>query len=129
MLRNSVVLITTICSSGTGLLYPCKYKKKAEHVNYYIVFTNRHILKDIGDNEQNQNVKELVNLPIYDDTGKAVDRSDIEEIRVFNPKWMFEKKEDIAALLVAINDRILITLNRSVFRGDPENRSILYTEG
>lgn len=129
MLRNSVVLITTICSSGTGLLYPCKYKKKTEHVNYYIVFTNRHILKDIGDNEQNQNVKELVNLLIYDDTGKAVDRSDIEEIRVFNPKWMFEKKEDIAALLVAINDRILITLNRSVFRGDPENRSILYTEG
>ena len=53
MLKNQVVLLTTICNTGTGILYPCKYEQKdrMEHANYYIVLTNRHVLKDIGDNE------------------------------------------------------------------------------
>ena len=129
MLKNNVVLITTICNTGTGILYPCKYKNKNKHANCYIIFTNRHVLKDIHDDELNQDVKKLLELQIYDDTGKVIDQDDILKILAFNPDLKKDKKEDVSALLVEIKDTVMITLKIDFFQGELENRSVLYTEG
>lgn len=131
MLKNQVVLLTTICNTGTGILYPCKYEQKdrMEHANYYIVLTNRHVLKDIGDNELKEDIKNLLKLQLYDNLGGKIDEKDILGIRAFCPKWKYDKNEDVAALLVIIKDLITIDLEINVFQGTLTDRSILYTEG
>ena len=79
MLKNQVFFLTTICNTGTGILYPCKYEQKdrMEHANYYIVLTNRHVLKDIGDNELKEDIRNLLKLQLYDNLGGKIDEKDI----------------------------------------------------
>ncbi|MBU3130623.1 hypothetical protein [Clostridium tagluense] len=132
MMKKNVVLLETINSTGSGILYPCKYngKNKEKHASYYIIFTNRHVLKDIeGNIAPGQSVKELINLQAYDDTGSIIEKNDILDILAFHPEWKYDKREDVAALLVAIRDNIVITLETSIFRDTLVNREILYMEG
>jgi hypothetical protein len=131
MMKKNIVLIETIDSLGTGILYPCNYEdEKKGFRNYYIIFTNSHVLKDVGrDTKKDHDVKELVKLQIFDDDGKCVDEEDIQEIRVYNPGWNHEKQNDIGALLVAIQGHVALTLETNIFTNNLENRATIYMEG
>ncbi len=132
-MKRNLVLIETISGTGSGILYPCKYhgKNKQKHINYYIVFTNKHVLKDIQENSKpDQSVKELIILQIYDDTETLIEKNDI--IDIFSccaERRNYNKSEDIAALLVAIKDNIRITLDTSIYQDILANRDIIYLEG
>lgn len=130
-MKKNVVLIETLDSVGTGILYPCKYEnEKSKFCNYFIIFTNSHVLKNVGrDVKPDQDVKELVKLQIFDDAGKCVENEDILEIHVYNQGWNYEKQNDIAALLVAVHGQIVLTLELNIFTNTLENRSTIYMEG
>lgn len=131
MMKKNIVLIETLNSTGTGILYPCKFEdEKNKFQNHFIIFTNSHILKDVGrSTKQDQDVREFVKLQIFDDTGKCVEDEDIQEIRVYNPGWDYEKQNDIAALLVAVRGYVALTLETNIFTDRLENRAALYMEG
>lgn len=131
MMKKNIVLIETLDSEGTGILYPCKFENEnIRDCNYYIIFTNSHVLKEVGRAAKpEQDVNELINLQIYDDTGNRVEESAIQEIRVYNKGWNYEKQNDIAALLIAVRKQVVLAPETRIFTNTLENRSTLYMEG
>lgn len=132
MISKNVVLIETMDSVGTGFLYPCKYEKDS-YYQYFIVFTNSHVLHNIGLNqgteEPTKNYKGQVFLSFYDNLGKKVDQENIKEIRVYNSGNFMRNEEDIAALLVAVKKIVPMTLETGICHRQLDNREILYLEG
>lgn len=132
MISKNVVLIETMDSVGTGFLYPCKYEKDS-YYQYFIVFTNSHVLHNIGLNqgaaEPTRNYKGQVFLSFYDNLGKKVVQENIKEIRVYNSGNFMRNEEDIAALLVAVKKVVPMTLETGICHRQLDNREILYLEG
>ncbi len=130
-MKKNIVLIETLDSIGTGILYPCKYEDEKNRLwNYFIIFTNSHVLKEVGrDTKPQEDVRELVKLQIFDDAGKPVEDKNIQEISVYNQGWNNEKQNDIAALLVAIDGQVVLNVEKNIFTEALENRATLYMEG
>lgn len=132
MISKNIVLIETMDSVGTGFLYPCKYEKDSFY-QYFIVFTNSHVLYNIGLNqgtaEPTKNYKGQVFLSFYDNLGKKVDQENIKEIRVYNSGNFMRNEEDIAALLVAVEKVVPLVLETRICHRQLDNREILYLEG
>lgn len=132
MISKNIVLIETMDGTGTGFLYPCKYEKNTMS-QYFIIFTNSHVLRNIGLNkeagEPDKNYKGQVILSLYDNLGKKVSQEDIEEIRVYNSGNFMRNEEDIAAMLVAVKKVVPISLETGICHRQLENREILYLEG
>ena len=76
MIEKNVVLLETINCNGTGLLYPCLYKKNKG----FIIFTNQHVLEDLC------NIKTDIYIEIYDDFGHKVPSNKIKIVDYFFPK-------------------------------------------
>lgn len=130
-MRKNVVLIETIDSMGTGIMYPCKIAEdmRRKNAQYFIIFTNAHVLQDIGNAKKEENAKNQIQLQFFDDLGERVREEAIEEIRVFHPGWSLEKEDDIAALLVAVSNVVTITLETAIYGKALDNRETLYMEG
>lgn len=132
MISKNIVLIETMESTGTGFLYPCKYKKDSTY-QYFIIFTNSHVLHNIGLNEEvaepTKNYKGQVILSFYDNLGKKVEQENIKEIMVYNSGNFMRNEEDIAALLVAVKKVVPVTLETRICHRQLDNREILYLEG
>lgn len=132
-MKKNVVFIETISSTGSGILYPCNYnfKNKKNNTNYYIVFTNMHVLNDIqSKSNPYENVKGLVFIHIYDDFGRLIEENDILSIISFCPDIKkINKSEDISAMLVAIKDTRLITLETNISSNSLTNREVIFLEG
>lgn len=129
---NNIVLIETLNSVGTGFMYPCIYENNYRN-QYFIVFTNSHVLQDIG-LEQNADgqltdYKEQICLLIYDRLGNKVEQEDICAIYVYNSGNCFRSEEDIAALLIAVKKSVPIDLNIRICHKQPGNRDKLYLKG
>ena len=67
MTSRNIVLIETMDSMGTGFLYPCKYEENFQ-LQYFIVFTNSHVLQNIGlkEYEPFHDHKGQIRLTFYD---------------------------------------------------------------
>jgi len=132
MISKNIVLIETIDSSGTGFLYPCKYEEDFSS-QYFIIFTNSHVLKDIGleqeGRESSRNYKDQIILSFYDSLGNKVSQKDIKEIKVYNSGNFMRSEEDIAALLIAVRNVVPMTLTNRVCHRQLDNREKLYIEG
>lgn len=132
MISKNIVLIETIDSSGTGFLYPCKYEEDFSS-QYFIIFTNSHVLKDIGlekeERESSRNYKDQIILSFYDSLGNKVSQKDIKEIKVYNSGNFMRSEEDIAALLIAVRNVVPMTLTNRVCHRQLDNREKLYIEG
>lgn len=133
-MKKNIVMIQTIENVGTGILYPCHYDKAKENCNSFIVFTNRHVLGDLGSDELRQkellkDMKDSVILQIYDDNGNLVEAGQIKQVLVHNPLYDNVKQNDIAALLVDIDECVPITLQTRIYHGELQDRAILYMEG
>lgn len=132
MISKNIVLIETMDSVGTGFLYPCKYKKDSFY-QYFIIFTNSHVLHNIGlnqeDAEPTKNYKGQVVLTFYDNLGNKVAQKNIKEIRVYNSGNFMRNEEDVAALLVAVNKVVPIVLEKEICHRQLDNRELIYLEG
>lgn len=125
MLSKNVVLIETINSTGTGLIYPCHYNSLK---NSFIVITNSHVLEKFTTNKSNINYKDDIFIHFYDDLGKEIDRDEVIDIKVFN-KTRYNMDEDIAAVLLVLKNDISLTLEKNIFDKSIENREKIFMEG
>ncbi|MBU3200613.1 hypothetical protein LL037_21055 [Clostridium estertheticum] len=129
-MKQNIVLIETVENVGTGIIYPCSYDKVRGDCNSFIVFTNRHVLNEIGkESKIIVNQKKSIILQIFDDEGKIIPDEDIKEIKIYNKSEDLEYYNDIAAMLVLIDNRISITLETKILQEELEDRDIVYMEG
>lgn len=131
-MQNNIVLIETIESTGTGFMYPCKLGRDLQ-LQYLIVFTNSHVLYNIGlDQQYNKELtdyKDQISVLFYDNLGNRVGQEDICAIYVYNSGNYMRSEEDIAALLIAVKKSVPIVLQTRVCHFQPQNREKIYLEG
>jgi GTPase SAR1 family protein len=130
-LKSNIVKVRTYKGKGTGILYPCKYSKTENGYSSYLVFTCAHVLnlENIELPADGQNIKGLVELEIFDDTGSLVDESDIKEILYHIPQNPEDDLCDIAVFLIQIKSIIRISLELKIYQNEIKNRELLYVEG
>ena len=75
MMKN-LVFIETYNRHGSGIIFPCKARKK----NSYIVITNYHVVRDLK--ETDLDIKDYVNLEFYDNQGRSIEKEYIKHIEI-----------------------------------------------
>lgn len=132
-LKANIVHIKTEEDSGTGILYPCRYVESDLSFNNnhsYIIFTNSHVLSKFeGIGYKNYDIKAEILLKIYDVNGCSIRDVDIKKVLVHNIQFDNENYNDVAALLVFIDDRINMSIENQILEEDLKNRETLYMEG
>ena len=139
MIHKNLVLIETLEGGGTGILYPCMvrkslYKEWEQWENgwqYVLVLTNSHVLNTIGLENQDKykDYKPQILLHFYDNTQKEIEQEQIKKILVYNSGMSLDGKDDIAALLVALDNTVSITLEQKIDSRILENRTEIFMEG
>lgn len=120
MMKN-LVFIETYSRHGSGIIFPCKGKDR----NSYIVITNYHVVRDLK--ESVSDIKDYVNLEIYDNQGRSVEKEYIKNIEIAYGE-VFDNENDIAALLVVLDEAINIEFEEYVSFENVEDTQI-FTEG
>lgn len=120
MMKN-LVFIETYSRHGSGIIFPCKGKDK----NSYIVITNYHVVRDLK--ESASDIKDCVNLEIYDNQGRSIEKEYIKNIEIAYGE-VFDNENDIAALLVVLDEAINIEFEEYVSFENVEDTQV-YTEG
>lgn len=132
-LKANIVHIKTEEESGTGILYPCRYNDgdlDNNNYNNYIVFTNSHVLSKFeGLSYKNYDIKDEILLKIYDADGCIISEKDIKKVLVHNIQFDNKNYNDVAALLVFINNRVHISIENQILDEELKNRDGLYMEG
>ena len=100
-INQNIVRIRTGTQIGSGIIYPCEACKEAckeyKYKPWYIIFTNRHLVKDLTDISDKNKLKKMVAFDIYDQTGKLVGMDLILDIRLFTCQNL--SKEDKEKLI------------------------------
>lgn len=131
-MKTNIVHIKTEEESGTGILYPCRYDDGDLDYNYhsYIIFTNSHVLSKLeGISYKNYDIKAEISLKIYDDNECIINDKDIKKVLVHNIQFDNKNYNDVAALLIFINNRVHISIENKILDKELKNRDILYMEG
>lgn len=145
MIQNNVVLIETIEGAGTGILYPCKVRREffihgydwSTDWKYYIIFTSGHVFKSMGVRDENNRSDEMcqkdyrsqVRIHMYDGLQREVSQELIHKIFLYNSGDYFEEANDIAAMLVAIDNSVPMIMEEKICANILENRTSIYIEG
>lgn len=128
-MKNNIVLLKTYLSRATGIMYPCNYDMAGNN-QPYIIFTCAHLFDEMEKlPKDGDDIKEYININIFDDDGNVIDKSEIAEIKYHIPKLENEKFCDVAVLLVLIRPYKRISLKTKVFNGELENRTTVFVEG
>ena len=109
---KNLIYIETYNRSGSGIIFPCEYKEK----NAYIIFTNFHVVKELSkvkNTDGSRNLKNLVDLEIFDESENRIHKSLIKEIHLAHG-FAFENRNDVAALLVILDDIVRLDLNANI---------------
>lgn len=131
-MKTNIVHIKTDEGSGTGILYQCRYDDGDLYYNYhsYIIFTNSHVLSKFeGISDKNYDIKDEILLKIYDANECRISNNDIKKVLVHNVQFDNKNYNDVAALLVFINNRVHISIENQILDEKLKNRDILYMEG
>ena len=129
-MKKNIVMIETAENIGSGILYPCDFELKSDREKSYIVFTNKHVLGNLGVNSKpSDDFCKSIILQIYDDNGIIVADKFIKRILIHNSINNENKNNDIAALLICIDERVSITLDTMIYQEELEDRETLYMEG
>lgn len=141
-INQNIVRIRTSTQIGSGIIYPCETCKEYEYKPLYIIFTNRHLVKDLPDISDEYKLKKMVEFDIYDQTGKLVDMDLISNIKLFVGQDLSKKDseesgegiedlmglEDIAAFLISFEFDIKMDLETKLMWDDKKLNTI-YVEG
>lgn len=120
MMKN-LVFIETYNRHGSGIIFPCKARKK----NSYIVITNYHVVRDLK--ETDLDIKDYVNLEFYDNQGRSIEKEYIKHIEIAYGE-VFDNENDIAALLVVLDEAISIEFEEYINFDNVEDTQV-FTEG
>lgn len=118
---KNLVFIETYNRHGSGIIFPCK----AEEKNSYIIITNYHVIRDLGENCPE--VRDYVNLEFYDNKGRNIEREYIKSVKVAYGE-VFDNENDIAALLVVLDEAFCIEFEDHVSFEDLQE-TLIFTEG
>lgn len=141
-INQNIVRIMTSTQIGSGIIYPCETCKEYEYKPLYIIFTNRHLVKDLPDISDECKLKKMVEFDIYDQTGKLVEMDLISNIKLFVGQDLSKKDseesgegiedlmglEDIAAFLISFEFGIKMDLETKLMWDDKKLNTI-YVEG
>lgn len=129
-MKQNIVLIQTVENVGTGIAYPCSYDKTLSGCKSFIVFTNKHVLNDIEEEcEIGKDLKSFIILQIFDDEGNIVQGHHIKRVEIYINKNDMEYYNDIAALLVLVDNSVSLTFETKIYQEELEDREIVYMEG
>lgn len=118
---KNLVFIETHNRHGSGIIFPCKSEEK----NSYIVITNYHVVRDLK--ETSLDIKDYVNLEFYDNQGRSIEKEYIKHIEIAYGE-VFDNENDIAALLVVLDEAISIEFEEYISFEDVEDMQV-FTEG
>ena len=141
-INQNIVRIRTGTQIGSGIIYPCEACKEYKYKPWYIIFTNRHLVKDLTDISDKNKLKKMVAFDIYDQTGKLVGMDLILYIRLFTCQNLSKEDnkkpegslknlvglEDIAAFLICFEIEIKMDLEIKLMWDDKKLNTI-YVEG
>lgn len=120
---KNLVFIETYNRHGSGIIFPCKARKK----NSYIVITNYHVVRDLK--ETASDIKDYVNLEFYDNQGRSIEKEYIKHIEIaYGEVFDNENENDIAALLVVLDEAISIDFEEYISFENVEDTQV-FTEG
>ena len=130
-MKKNIVLIQTIDSMGTGIMYPAQYDNREKNCKSYIVFTNSHVLEGLETEEKSEKYdwRSFLVLQVFDDFGKVIPEEAIKRVFTYKSSDKTDMQKDVAALLIQIDDSIPISLNDRILSEELEDRSTLYMEG
>ncbi len=145
MIQNNVVLVETIEGAGTGILYPCKVRREffidgnnwSTDWKYYIIFTSGHVFKSMGVREEKSCNEEIcqkdyssqIRIHMYDSLQREIPQSMIHKVLLYNSGDYFDEANDIAAMLVAIDNSLPMIMEEKISTNILENRTSIYIEG
>lgn len=129
-INQNIVRIRMGTQMGSGIIYPCETARKYEYKPLYIIFTNRHLVKDLIDISDTSDIKKMVEFDIYDQNGNLVDKGLISDIKLFIYQDLLkdDNKEDIAAFLIKFCAEIKMDLEVKLMWDDKKLNTI-YIEG
>lgn len=118
---KNLVFIETYNRHGSGVIFACRHGQE----NSYLVITNYHVIRDVDTSLEN--LKDYINLEFYDDKGRKIEKEHIKYIRAAYGD-VYDNENDIAALLVVLEDWIHIEFEAFVYFDNLQEES-LWTEG
>lgn len=140
-MRN-IVSIATYKRTGSGVIFECEVEKEAyiplgKDAKSYLILTNYHVIQDIdqcaGEEREDvkygelkyrpRNQKEYIDLGIKDINGEEIDSRYISYVTVQSGK-NYDEANDVAAILVIIQDCCQIPCEKNVWIGTEGNRTI-----
>ncbi|SFD08448.1 hypothetical protein [Butyrivibrio sp. YAB3001] len=81
-INQNIVRIRTAMQMGTGIIYPCEPRNENFEEHNYIIFTNRHLIKDIpldGSESDEDGVLKYFQFDIYNKEGRKLEISSGQE--------------------------------------------------
>ena len=129
-INQNIVRIRTSTQMGSGIIYPCETGEKYKYKPLYVIFTNRHLVKELLYISDTSDIKKMVEFDIYDQTGKLVDMELTSDIKLFTYQDLSKNDniEDIAAFLITFSEKIKIDLEIKLLWDDKKLNTI-YIEG
>ena len=145
-ISQNIVKIKTALQMGSGILYPCEYNKYSQS---FILLTNRHVVFDLVSqssikptnvkskkdvfNKQFEmldslEIKKMVDFSMYDRYGKIIEKSLIEDVKLFVEIESDYKIEDIAVFLISFKCDVNIELETKILWNDSDI-DVIYMEG
>lgn len=128
-IRQNTVRIRTGLQVGSGIIYPCECSKKYEDGQLFIIFTNKHLVADLHNIQDNSSIKKMVEFDIYDNNGNLIDANRILDLKLYYADALENNNiDDIAAFLVSFDYKVDIDLERKLL-WDDKKLNIIYMEG
>lgn len=127
-IKQNIVRVKTGSQLGTGIIYPCETGNNEFDKSKFIIFTNRHVVEVLNEEEisgEDIDIKLLVEFDIYDKDGNLIDNKEIEKISMFLAD---DISVDIAAVMLVFGRKINIDLEQKLIWDDSQIDDI-YIEG
>lgn len=127
------ISIDTAFQRGTGIIYPCECEinNLKNNSTPYLVLVPRHLIEDLSEHIESpeKDYRPFFNFEIYDFKDNLVEQEMIEKVYVFNNNYEANLLEDIACLLLFLNNSVRLNLKTKVHRNEIANREELTLTG
>lgn len=119
-INQNIVRIRTAMQMGTGIIYPCESRNGNLGEHNYIIFTNKHLVRDIPLSRSERNGEDLLKyfqFDIYDKEGRKLEISsgqmDKDKIsaELFYASPKNEKLEEVSQNMNCVEDIAVILLS------------------
>lgn len=119
-INQNIVRIRTAMQMGTGIIYPCEPRNGNLEEHNYIIFTNKHLVRDIPLQSCECNAEALLKyfqIDIYDRKGRKLeirsrqpDKAEVD-VELFYSSQENEKLEEVSQNLNFVEDIAVILLS------------------